>query len=394
MTKRIGFTLIEVMIVIVILGILTAVAVPKFFGIIAKAKASEVPVAAGTYAHMQNAFLHENNTISSWKDIGYTPPGNGKTENFEYTGCVQGPIAIKEGDDDIVGWNATNISKLNYCMSRNTWSVVMVPIGAHDLKYRHMVTSEPCATLTANWEVGTTDAGACAASGKRHESKDEEGSKDDPEDPGDPEEPMDTPEPSASPEGSGDNEKNSQNNVDCDALQKSYGNKQNQGKKNGWVLVQECNLYVPPGQAPIPKDEQVKKKDVSSASSSPSSSTSNNSAASSGNTGSSSNSNSNNNTGSGVNGGGGGGGGGGGTPAQDTPADEPNQESGDIGQNPTETPTHVIYGPDNQPLDYNSVPDEVCTEYAGKSGNCKKTVSKDNCITYNAAKKLCTKTAD
>ena len=49
MLKKNGFTLIEIMVVIVILGVLAAVGVPKMFGVIAKAKASEVPVAAGTY---------------------------------------------------------------------------------------------------------------------------------------------------------------------------------------------------------------------------------------------------------------------------------------------------------------------------------------------------------
>ena len=43
-----GFTLVEVMIVVIVMGILAVVALPKLFGHIAKAKAAEVPIAAGT----------------------------------------------------------------------------------------------------------------------------------------------------------------------------------------------------------------------------------------------------------------------------------------------------------------------------------------------------------
>ena len=74
MKRKNGFTLIEIMVVIVIMGILAAVGVPKLFGAIAKAKASEIHTAVGTYIHAQDAYLHGNNAIGSWKEIGFSAP--------------------------------------------------------------------------------------------------------------------------------------------------------------------------------------------------------------------------------------------------------------------------------------------------------------------------------
>ena len=69
--KKQGFTLIELMVVIVIMGILAAVAVPKLFGMIAKSKASEVGPAAGTYVKLQDAYFAETNSLGNWSTIGY-----------------------------------------------------------------------------------------------------------------------------------------------------------------------------------------------------------------------------------------------------------------------------------------------------------------------------------
>ena len=112
--KKQGFTLIELMVVIVIMGILAAVAVPKLFGMIAKSKASEVPTAAGTWINLQDAYVTERNAVGDWNQVGYTGPGTRDnsgsyhSENFNYYGG--------EGT-----WTASNMNKLNECAAGGLW---------------------------------------------------------------------------------------------------------------------------------------------------------------------------------------------------------------------------------------------------------------------------------
>ncbi|MBP5768259.1 MAG: type II secretion system protein [Fibrobacter sp.] len=127
--KKQGFTLIELMVVIVIMGILAAVAVPKLFGMIAKSKASEVGPAAGTYIKLQDAYVSESNKVGSWHLIGYVSPGSttassaGATTNFAY---LAGSPAVNatEGSDistyanDTKVWGAANKVALNECAAQ------------------------------------------------------------------------------------------------------------------------------------------------------------------------------------------------------------------------------------------------------------------------------------
>ena len=165
--KKQGFTLIELMVVIVIMGILAAVAVPKLFGMIAKSKASEVGPAAGTYVKMQQAYISEAAAVGNWKIIGYVGPGTTKTAtntngtggavtnttNFEYsegTGYVANTAAAASG---FTGFSVKNVIVLNDCTSAaGNWTVsTTASVGDTDATFNAVVATD-CKALTPQFE--------------------------------------------------------------------------------------------------------------------------------------------------------------------------------------------------------------------------------------------------
>jgi len=68
-----GFTLIELMIVVAIIGILASIAIPNFLAYQARARQAEARTDLGAVFVSETAFFGENNRFSDFATVGYSP---------------------------------------------------------------------------------------------------------------------------------------------------------------------------------------------------------------------------------------------------------------------------------------------------------------------------------
>ena len=122
--KQKGFTLIELMVVVVILGILAGIAVPKMFGLSDKSKVSEAPQVLKTYETLQQAYIAEQSKIGSFTSITFNAPTG--SQYFTYTDLAAA------GSETRGGAKAGSRVKIGDCPSGSIWATC-VPNSTADV---------------------------------------------------------------------------------------------------------------------------------------------------------------------------------------------------------------------------------------------------------------------
>ena len=145
--KQEGFTLIELMIVVAIIGILAAIAIPNFLAYQAKSKQSEAKVSLGAIFTSVVAFQAESNPTTympatNVTEIGWGPSGNPRYSFWYYAaGAVArlapttGPQAASGGCDatsttttlaplaSVTGFTATAKGQIDQDPTCDEWSM-------------------------------------------------------------------------------------------------------------------------------------------------------------------------------------------------------------------------------------------------------------------------------
>ena len=117
LTNKKGFTLIELMIVVAIIGILAAIAIPNFMAYQCKAKQSEAKGNLGNLRTMQEAYFAENDTYgNAIANIGFSTKGDNRYTVSITAADSQSYNAIATGnvDDDatVDVWSMTGNNTL------------------------------------------------------------------------------------------------------------------------------------------------------------------------------------------------------------------------------------------------------------------------------------------
>ncbi|MCR5028385.1 MAG: prepilin-type N-terminal cleavage/methylation domain-containing protein [Fibrobacter sp.] len=157
-----GFSMVELMTVVAVIGILAVIAIPVVASQLSKSKAATVVSAAKKYIRLQEAYAQEHAAASKWSDIGYAAPSGSV---FEFS---QGEITQTYDVDEVasgkVGWMAKNTVALGDCPAGSFWFVSVEKSSGSSMSYSASVSNANCAAKTPEFSM-VDDSYSRAATG-------------------------------------------------------------------------------------------------------------------------------------------------------------------------------------------------------------------------------------
>ena len=139
-----GFTLIELMIVVAIIGILAAIAIPNFLRFQAKSKQSEAKTNLGGIFTAETSYFSEKNTFGDLNQVSWAPVG---TARYRYT---MGTSANDMGN--ITGAGAVTIVGANWTGPDSVTRTPAVGINAFTAGAQGNIDSDASPSLDA-WTI-------------------------------------------------------------------------------------------------------------------------------------------------------------------------------------------------------------------------------------------------
>jgi len=119
-----GFTLIELMIVVAIIGILAAIAIPNFLKFQAKSKTSEAKTNLKAIYVAETGYFGENNSYSDFSTIKWIPVGKSLIYSYSISGA---PLATV-GTSNPLTFTATTYSATTGVTGTMAWTGSAAPM--------------------------------------------------------------------------------------------------------------------------------------------------------------------------------------------------------------------------------------------------------------------------